>query len=141
MSNDPRTRELAKIHLAAKQLGMEDTVYRSLLRTVTGKSSAGAMNARERWMVLKAMEKLGWNGATQTKTPQVKRPEVARDREPLMRKIEALLTEASRPWAYADAMADRMFGVSMVKWCEPDQLWRLAAALQKDALRHGRRVK
>ncbi|MFV2949690.1 phage protein GemA/Gp16 family protein, partial [Pseudomonas japonica] len=67
-------------------------------------------------------------------------PNPSDERKALIGKIEAQLTEAARPWAYADAMAVRMFQVERVEWCDPEQLRRLVAALAYDARRHGRTV-
>ena len=58
----------------------------------------------------------------------------------LLKKIEALLAEANRPWSYAHGMAKRMLGVERVQWCEPYQLHKIVAALMYDARRHGRRI-
>lgn len=48
----------------------------------------------------------------------------------MIRKIEALLAELKAPWAYADAIAQRMFGIAFVAWCrQPAQLRAIIAAL------------
>jgi phage gp16-like protein len=129
-----RQRDLARIHLAKKHLGLDDETYRELLLGLTGKSSAGEMNRRERWTVLQEVTRLGAR-ASKVKgdpgKPQAPAPEKAR----LLAKIEAQLSEAGYPWAYANAMACRMFGVDLVQWCYPDQLRRIVAALVYDARR------
>ena len=58
-----------------------------------------------------------------------------------LKKIEALLAEARRPWSYADAIAKRMYRVERVAWCTPDQARGLVAALVANAAREGRRTK
>ena len=60
------------------------------------------------------------------------------DKGRLLKKIEALLAEAGRPWNYAHGMARRMFTIERVQWCEPFQLHKIVAALMYDAKRHGR---
>ena len=60
------------------------------------------------------------------------------DKGRLLKKIEALLAEAGRPWKYAHGMARRMFTIERVQWCEPFQLHKIVAALIYDAKRHGR---
>jgi phage gp16-like protein len=57
---------------------------------------------------------------------------------PLLKKIEALLAEANRPWSYAHSIAKRMLGIDQVQWCRSDQLHKIVAALMVDARRHGR---
>ncbi len=130
-----RQRDLARIHLAKKQLGLDDETYREMLMSLTGKSSAGDMNRHERWTVLQEVARLGTRVSEaqgHPGKPQAPAPEKA----PLLSKIEAQLAEADRPWAYANAMAKRMFGVDLVQWCHPDQLRRIVAALEYDARRH-----
>ena len=56
----------------------------------------------------------------------------------LLKKIEALLAEASRSWDYAHGMSKRMFSIERVQWCEAFQLHKIVAALMYDAKRHGR---
>ena len=57
-----------------------------------------------------------------------------------MGKITALLAEAERPEAYADAMAKRMYKRDALAFCAPAELQGIVAALVKDAKRHGRQV-
>ncbi|MDK3025560.1 regulatory protein GemA [Cupriavidus taiwanensis] len=124
---------LAKIHVAKKQLAMEDDAYRAMLQSVAGVQSAKDLTVAQADKVLSHLRKCGF-------TPAVKfgrRPAPPRDRQALVSKIEALLAEGKRPWSYADALARRMFQVDKIDWCTPDQLWRIAAALQIDANRHG----
>jgi len=57
---------------------------------------------------------------------------------PMLKKIEALLAEANRPWKYVHGISKRMFDVDRVHWCRPDQLHKIVAALMTDARRHSR---
>ena len=139
MADERRRRELAKIHLVARrELGMDDDTYRSMLAAVAGVRSAAALDESGRRKVLDHL-------ALQVKTPKQYpgRPHnIASANAPVeLRKIEALLTEAQRQWAYADAMAKRMYDVDRVAWCTPDQARGILAALVYDARRHGRRTR
>jgi hypothetical protein len=58
-----------------------------------------------------------------------------------LQKIEALLAEAGRPWAYADALARRICKTDKAAWVATDQLYKIIAALVKDAERNGREGK
>lgn len=127
---------LAKIHIAKAQLGMDDETYRAVLARVAGVRSAKDLNKRQIGHVLAEFVRLGFKPKPSTKGR--KSPTPAPDREPLVGKIEALLAEAGRPWAYADAMAVRMYQVERVEWCDNKQLQGLVAALVYDAKRHGR---
>lgn len=51
---------LAKIHIAKKDLGLDDATYRAVLERVTGKTSSVAMTAEERDAVLVEMRRIGW---------------------------------------------------------------------------------
>lgn len=133
---------LAKIHVAKSQLGMDDDVYRELLARVAGVRSAKDLSPRQIGRVLAEFERLGWKPKATAKGKAQGRtaPNPAAEREKLVGKIKAQLTEAGRPWEYADAMALRMFTVERVEWCDTDQLRRLVAALAYDAKRHGRTI-
>lgn len=133
-----RKRELAKIHIAKKQLGIDDATYRTILLAVTGEESAAHLDARGRKAVLEHLEKLGFV-PTRGKTPHPGQPRnmANGDRSPLLRKIEALLAQGQLPWAYADGIASRMYGVERVAWCKPRQLYVVAQALEVQARRKG----
>lgn len=131
-----RNAALSKIHIAKKDLGLDDDTYRALLARVAGVTSAKDLNPRQVSAVLAEFQRLGWQPVA--KKQGRKAPKPAPDRAALVGKIEAFLAEAGRPWTYADAMAERMFKVERVEWCDSDQLGRLVAALVYDARRHGR---
>ncbi|KUJ73910.1 hypothetical protein AVO42_00370 [Thiomicrospira sp. XS5] len=52
--------ELAKIHIAKKDLGMADDAYRAMLKDVAGVKSASELDFHGRHAVLHRLEKLGW---------------------------------------------------------------------------------
>lgn len=57
----------------------------------------------------------------------------------MLGKIEALLAEAGRPWAYLDGVVYRMLGEKKpVEWINDDQVRKLKQMLIVDAERHGR---
>lgn len=125
-----------KIQIARRQLGLDDETYREILKRTVGVESSKDLSPRQVGRVLAELERLGFQ-PTPAKGGRAK-PKAADDRGPLVGKIEAQLAEAGRPWAYADAMALRMFQVERVEWCDTDQLRRLVAALAYDAKRNGR---
>lgn len=125
-----------KIQIARRQLGLDDETYREILKRTVGVESSKDLSPRQVGRVLAELERLGFQ-STPAKGGRAK-PKAADDRAPLVGKIEAQLAEAGRPWAYADAMALRMFQVKRVEWCDTDQLRRLVAALAYDAKRNGR---
>ena len=132
-----RNLQLSKIHIAKKDLALDDETYRALLVRVAGVRSAKDLTPRQTGVVLAEFARLGWE-PTQVKKQGRKAPIAAPDREKLVGKIEAFLAEAKRSWAYADGMALRMFKVERVEWLDPGQLQKMVAALTYDARRHGR---
>ena len=51
---------LSAIHVAKKQLGLDDDTYRAMLVTITGKNSAVALTETERGIVLDEMRRRGF---------------------------------------------------------------------------------
>lgn len=133
LATDPiRRAQIAKIKLAQKGLGMDEDTYRALLQRVTGRTSSGQMTRQQRDQVLAEFGRLGWKAKAGKEWPD--RPKNT-DQVPMLKKVEALLASAKRPWSYAHATARKMFGVDRLEFLKHDQLHRLVAALQVDANR------
>lgn len=126
--------DLAEIHVLKKRLGLEDDVYRAFLEARTGQRSAKDLSRVQRMKVLFALRR---EAGVHTARPQVHpgAPHHMDDVETgaLLTKVEALLADAKRPWAYANSMARHMFKVDHVQFCSADQLQKLVAALVYDA--------
>lgn len=141
MKPELRKSLLASIHIGKKEIGMEDDSYRALLaRHANGKISAADLSVDELKLVLDEMRLKGFKphpGKATTKN-YGKRPNPTQNRQALMGKVEALLADAGRPWSYAHHMAQGMFKIERVDWLNGHQLWKLVAALEYDARRHGR---
>lgn len=122
---DTRRADLAKIHIAKKDLALDDARYRALLTRETGRGSAADLDAGERARVIAAFVKLGWQP----------RPKTAPHGAPAQRrKIARLLQAAGRPAAYAEGIARRMHNKRLA-FCSPAQLRGVIAALMVDAKR------
>lgn len=136
-ANDTRRAELAKIHIAAKRLGMDATDknpnsdYRSMLWAVARVHSAADLDEAGRRRVLDHLKECGF------KSKRKSRPRPSQDREALVGKMRALLHGLNLPDEYADGMSKKMFHVERYEWCNPDQLHRLVAALEYHRRRHG----
>lgn len=133
MRPESRRSLLAKVHLAKKALGLDDETYRALLSRVTSKDSAADCTVPQLTAVVMEMRKKGWNPPEK---PQKAKP--SKGKAPLMGKITALLAEAKRPDAYAEAMARRMYKRDALAFCTLPELQGIVAALVKDAKRNGR---
>lgn len=140
---DRRRAMLAKIHLAKKDLGLDEDTYRLMLREIGAVDSAADLDMVGLARVLDHMHRPGLQspGSPSRKTPSryPGRPNPPADRVAMIGKIEALLADAKQPWAYADAIAKRMCAVDKVAWATPEQLRKVISALVYNARRHGRR--
>lgn len=128
-----RNQQLSKIHIAKKDLGLDEDTYRALLQRIAGKGSAKDLTPLDAAKVLQELERLGWKSK-----PGRAKPKPAVDRAKLVGKIEAQLAEAGRPWGYADGMAQKMYKVERLEWLNAKQLQGVVSALVYDAKRHGR---
>lgn len=139
-SNRATVAQIKIIHVAKAKLGMLDEEYRGLLERVAGVRSAKHLTFRQAGAVIDEFKRLGFGAPVKADYPG--RPKAIdsedNDRGRMLSKIEALLTEAGRPWSYADGMAKRICRVDRIAWAKPEGLHKIIAALMYDAKRHGR---
>lgn len=138
----PQTRKqmITKIHIGKSELKLDDNAYKMLLMEAVDKPSCTMMTDRELMIVLQKMQEKGFK----VKSKHGKRPtasQTAPNRQLLMSKITALLTESKKPWSYAHAIAKRSFGIERVQWLTDDQLHKLVQMLASYNYRHGKRTK
>lgn len=132
-----RQAELARIHIGKKDLGMNDDEYRTMLHTITGKSSAGDLTARQRYQVLDHMKSLQ-EGPKKSYPGRPHNMDGNSTRARHLCKIEALLTVGKRPWSYAHAMAKRMYRVDDITFLsDPEDLRGIISALIKQGRKEG----
>lgn len=137
-SPEQRRKDLAMIHLAKKELGLDDDMYRDILKQCCGVESSAELDQPNRRKLLAFFRGRGW-GRKDHRQNRPKNMNVP-DRSRLLKKIEALLAEAQRPWSYADTLAKKMWKVDSLTFCEPKHLNGIISALVRDAQRHGRRT-
>ena len=148
-SPDDRRRELAQIHIAKKDLCLDDGTYRLMLQTIGRVDSAADLNAEGRRQVLAHLKARGFkpqpSASSSRRSASTARSDwdwvnnAAPERQAMLRKIAVMLKDAERNKAYADGIAKNMFKIERVEFCAPDQLWRIVAALEYD--RHRREAK
>lgn len=129
---------MAKVHIAKKDLGLDDDTYRDVLERVTGKRSCKGMTIAQLESVIKDMEAHGFTPKAAPK--HGKKPNVIGRRQNLMNKIEAMLTDMSLHWNYAHGMADSMFKIKRLQWLSDDQLYRVTQALSVYQKRQARKA-
>lgn len=141
-----RRRTLAAIHATAHQLGLDDDVYRALVQRVSAEHgepqrSAGKCSQRQLNAIANELRRQVGKPAKAAARATVWAGKPKGDLSPQLAKIEALLADAGREWAYAHALAARLCeGTARVEWCNPDQLAKVIAAMQIDANRRARRA-
>lgn len=139
---DPRTREIALIHMAKAHFGWDEELYRDILEDVGGARSAKDLTPLGRAKVLGHFERLGWHRqgrpAAKPRRRYQRGPTAAVDRAPMISKIDAMLYEAGRDRTYAVAILKQMFGQGAperLEWATPAQLHKVVAALVYDQRR------
>lgn len=141
---DGRKRVLAAIHAGAKKLGLAEDVYRDLVERVSsehgaGQRSAGKCDQRQLDAIANELRRLGGIPARAALAARQWAGKPKGDLSPQLSKVEALLADAGREWAYAHAVARRVCKVARLEWCNADQLAKVIAALQIDANRRASR--
>jgi len=104
MAFESRRSLLAKVHIAAKALGLEDDAYRDMLEGLTGQRSAGKLTDKQLVLVITALRKKGWvDEDPRPARPNKDKPtpRATPGTAPLLEKIGALLADAGRPWPCA----------------------------------------
>lgn len=155
-----RRAELAKIHVAKKQLAMDDETYRTMLMSQFGVESARDLSGPQRKSCILYMQRLGFEGKRGKASPQrtgerrkhrdvpltLEKDDSGLGRDVYMRKIEAQLAEKGRaegtkvPWGYAVAILKKQSGgvTKCFEHATVEQLRGVIAALTYDASRKGR---
>ncbi|GGK08864.1 regulatory protein GemA [Luteimonas terricola] len=141
-----RLRRLKAVHAIRRQMGLDDDVYRDLVQRVTrgagfdGWRSAGDCDPAQLAAILREFQKLQGKPAEQAVAARVWAAKPKGDLSPQVAKIEALLADAGREWAYGHALAKRICKVNRIEWCNRFELQKLIAALEYDAKRRARRA-
>lgn len=128
----------ARLHILAKEAGMDDDAYRQMLVEVggldpaAGKPSSGRLTAAGLGRVLDHLSRL--TGADPLRPPA---SEIEAD--PQLRKINALLADAKRPWGYLlakgekpQSMLRRITGKDRLRFCTSADFSKVIAALEID---------
>lgn len=118
--NPLRRKRLARLHLVARDRrlidGDDKTLYRQWLAQHWQVESAVQLTDDQ---LRVAVLKLSETGS---------RPSTL-DRRPLLQKIEALLADQGKSWAYCEGITRRMFGKERVAFCTDAELRKVVAAL------------
>lgn len=135
---------IAKIHIAKKDLGLDDGTYRDVLRRITGKDSSSKMLISELERVIYEFGNLGWKPSAAAKSKHGKKPKVSTDkpnRQAIMDKIEAILTDMGLHWNYAHAIARGMHQKEKLDFCTDIELQKVMQGLAVYQNRQRKKVK
>lgn len=143
-ADQQRRGDLARIHMLKDALGLDRDTYEDILVENGHQRSSADMDSFGRQRVITQLEYL--LSKKDPAHPQLRRRPGDRPGRPVgqlspqMKKIEALLADAKREWAYGHSVAERVCGgVTRLEWCNPAQLGKVIAALQIDANRRADR--
>lgn len=131
---DPRRRELARIHCLTRDLGIDRDTYQAMLANVMHVDSAAKLDSRGRRRLIALLR---GKSAAPSHAHRDDAPNTL-DQRPMLRKIEALLADAGRPWTYAEALARRIGHRDRLEFCSDGDLGKIIAALSYDQLRRRR---
>lgn len=143
-----RQRLVRLIHVAKRDLRLDDDVYRAALQSATGKTSTTEMTVPELEKTLEAMKSKGFKVRHKTrgtrKGGQASRPV---DQEAQARKIRALWLGLHRAGIVRDpnesalaAYVKRMTGVEALQWLDEHQASRVIEQLKKWGFRAARQA-
>jgi len=113
----PTRKQLALLHVAKAQLGIEDGLWREMLAAFGVESSKYLTQAQVADLV-KHLQRGGFKPRPRPK-----------GKEDYLRAIAAALDFLGLPLTYADGVAKRMFGIEKLAWCSPDQAHKVQIAL------------
>ena len=119
-----RNKLIKLVHVAKRELHLDDSTYRAVLKDITGKESSKDCTAPELRKVIDTLKTKGFNI-----TPKQPKPNVVSHNKPMLDKIEALLADGGYPWEYATGIAKNMFQKEDLRFCNGDELRRIIAAL------------
>ncbi|MDC5753837.1 regulatory protein GemA [Vibrio europaeus] len=140
-----RNRLIQIIHVAKRELALEDDVYRMLLESTTGKTSCSKMNIKELEQVLDALESKGFKRQGNTsKKPFKKRlsPKSGKSKNAIIDKCRAVWIQMAvhgfvrdRSENALDSYAQRILKkdpnkVDCIAWCDENQAATVLEALK-----------
>lgn len=130
-----RKKLLASIHIARKDMALEEESYRSLLCRVTGQTSAKELTEAQLRSVLSEFERLGWKKERFQRFAAGNRSDI--------RKVFAIWGSLSHHLecrgsrAGLRAFVQRQVGVSDPNFLNPGQARQIVEALKSIQKRHG----
>lgn len=125
------------VHVGKSKLRLDEDTYRAMLVTHGGADSTTGMTVAQLERVLAHLRTCGFIPARtgQTRAGKHRTPHNlgAGHNGDLVKKVEALLTDAGLPWTYAVSMAQRMYRKDRIEFCDSVELAGIITALERSA--------
>ncbi|WEK38661.1 MAG: regulatory protein GemA [Candidatus Brevundimonas colombiensis] len=135
---------IAKVKIAAKELGLDDDTYRAMLARITGQSSAAHCSEAQLARVLDEMKAKGWKPRIVQGGRKGPRSKVQPAQSRMAKKARAMWISLHQLGAVRDpresaleAFGRRQLGVDKLVWADEGQAYRLIEALKAMAERAG----
>ena len=135
-----RKNGIKAIKACVRQLGIDDATYRTMLASITGKTSATLLSLAEQGAVLDHLKRSGaGTPVAKYRAGGLKRVTPPKDKAALMAEIHGWLSELERVTGkahtlkYADAIAKRSGWADAVDFCSPHDLHLVVGALARTA--------
>jgi len=122
---------LAKIHIAKKELGLQDVEYREIIESRYGRISAGDLSNPELEDLVQYYIHCGWQPKPQT-TNHRRRAKL--QTEILRERAWAIASDLENGEKRLRGLVKKICGIERIEWChDVPKLKRLLAALEKIA--------
>jgi len=138
---DPRARRrnamIGKVHVAKKDLALNEDDYRNILMQETGHDSAKHCTEQQLERVLGRFEALGWKPLPKATGKGVAQNPMARKARALWISLYHLGVVRSRDEKALEAFAKRQIGCERLRWAKQSEGFKLIEALKKMAEKDG----
>lgn len=135
----PSQAALAKIHIAKKELGLTDEIYRDILHLHFKVDSAAKLSERQATILLNTFRAKGWQAKRRPSKPTKASPKYDDGQR---RKVVAIWITLHQEGVVKNgsdkalqAYVKRLTNVDNLLWCDGGQLWTLIEGLKKWAKR------
>lgn len=133
----PSRIDLAKIHIAKKELGLTDEEYRDILYCQYRKKSSKDLTPGQAWKLLAYFKNMGWKPKQQSALPGMSVPNDGQSK-----KIQALWITLNQAGIVKNgsnkammAFVKRITKKDQLKWCDSQEKNRVIEALKEWAAR------
>jgi phage gp16-like protein len=133
-----RNADLACIHIAAKQIGMDKRHYRALLMERYGRDTAANLDDSQRADLISELVRRGARIGRGNRKEKPDTPMCAREQRAF---LDDLLAKAGLTETYVTSMAKRMYKVDSTHWLTAQQLGAIVAAVKRHIGRSKRKAR